>query len=85
MIIFLILVSFLLIPSFSVAGTDIKSKKVYKTEMDFSEENVEGQAKSPQGFFLRGKSKNNIYSMIHLRSNFKEKITKSSREVLIKN
>ena len=47
------------------------------TKLDFSEEQIEGRVKAPEGFFLRGRSAQDLMQMVNLRSTFREELKSS--------
>lgn len=56
------------------------------TEMDFDSTMVDGKMKAPAGFFLQGRNKQSMQSMVQLRSNFRDRLrnSKSAVKALIK-
>ena len=56
------------------------------TEMDFDSTMVDGKMKAPAGFFLQGRNKQSLQSMVQLRSNFRDRLrnSKSAVKALIK-
>ena len=56
------------------------------TEMDFDSTMVDGKMKAPAGFFLQGRNKQSLQSMVKLRSNFRDKLrnSKSAVKALVK-
>jgi len=47
------------------------------TSIDFSEAQIEGQFKAPQGFFLQGNQQQSLSQMVRLRSNFRNELRSS--------
>lgn len=66
-------------------GKTIKPDKLM-TEMDFDSTMVDGKMKAPAGFFLQGRNKQSLQSMVKLRSNFRDKLrnSKSAVKALVK-
>lgn len=77
--------AFASVPSLFLAGTAIsqtmKSQKgvgvTYSTKIDFDSTMIEGKMKAPTGFFLQGRNKQSLQSMVKLRSSFKDKLRNS--------
>ena len=49
----------------------------YSTKHDFSEYQLSGKMKAPNGFFLQGKKGQSLSQMVRLRSNFKRALRNS--------
>lgn len=48
--------------------------KMDTTNLNFGEEQIEGRIKSPEGFFLRGRSAQELLQMVNLRSDFRPEL-----------
>ncbi|MFW7381211.1 MAG: hypothetical protein ACOH5I_20515 [Oligoflexus sp.] len=53
----------------------------YTTKMDFDSSMIDGKMKAPSGFFLQGRNRQDLQSMVRLRSNFREKLEDSRSAV----
>jgi hypothetical protein len=42
---------------------------------------IDGKMKAPSGFFLQGRNKQSLQSMVGLRSNFREELNRSQYSV----
>ena len=42
--------------------------------MDFESDSIDGKMKAPSGFFLQGRNKQSLQSMVKLRSSFKDRL-----------
>lgn len=51
------------------------------THLDFDSTMVDGQMKAPSGFFLQGRNRQDLHSMVQLRSTFREEL-KDSRSAV---
>ena len=51
------------------------------TRIDFSETNIDGKMKAPDGFFLQGHNSNSLSQLVQLRSNFRSELRNSSSAV----
>lgn len=51
------------------------------TKFDFSEANIEGEMKAPQGFYLQGRNQQSMTQMVKLRSHFKNELRNSKSAV----
>lgn len=58
-----------------------KGNVVYSTNLDFDSTMIDGKMKAPSGFFLQGRNKQSLQSMVGLRSNFKEELNRSQHSV----
>lgn len=66
--------------SSSLAQSSLSKKGVgvtYSTKIDFDSTMIDGKMKAPTGFFLQGRNKQSLQSMVKLRSNFKDKLRNS--------
>lgn len=63
----------------SGAGDDVVTGS--STRIDFSETNIDGKMKAPDGFFLQGHNSNSLSQMVQLRSNFRSELRNSSSAV----
>ena len=74
--------------SLTLLGDEKEDKKIeqFVTEMDFDSANVDGKMKAPSGFFLQGRNKQSLQSMVQLRSNFRDRLrnSKSAVKALVK-
>ena len=48
------------------------------TKIDFSEANIEGRMKAPEGFFLQGRKSQDLQNLLKLRANFREELAGSA-------
>jgi hypothetical protein len=48
------------------------------TKIDFSEANIEGRMKAPEGFFLQGRTSQDLQNLLKLRSNFRQELSGSA-------
>jgi len=48
------------------------------TRIDFSEANIDGRMKAPEGFFLQGRKSQDLQNLMKLRSNFREELSGSA-------
>ena len=73
----------LLLACFAGQGYSDENKKLEKfmTEMDFDSASVDGKMKAPSGFFLQGRNKQSMQSMVQLRSNFRDQLRNSKAAV----
>lgn len=53
----------------------------YSTSIDFDSTMIDGKMKAPSGFFLQGRNKQSLQSMVGLRSNFREELSRSQQSV----
>ncbi|SMF46977.1 hypothetical protein [Pseudobacteriovorax antillogorgiicola] len=62
---------------------DKEDQKIEKfvTEMDFDSASIDGKMKAPSGFFLQGRNKQSLQSMVQLRSNFRDRLRNSKAAV----
>ena len=58
-----------------------KEKVVYSTNLDFDSTMIDGQKKAPSGFFLQGRHKQSLSSLVKLRSHFKRELRRSRSAV----
>ncbi len=61
-----------------------KKDNFYTSEsnkIDFSETLIEGKMQAPQGFFLQGKSSQQLTNMVQLRKDFKPQLRSSKAAV----
>lgn len=58
-----------------------QSKVSYSTSIDFDSTMIDGKMKAPSGFFLQGRNKQSLQSMVGLRSNFREELNRSQYSV----
>ncbi|NRA65578.1 MAG: hypothetical protein HRU19_13910 [Pseudobacteriovorax sp.] len=58
----------------------VKPEKLM-TSMDFDSTMVDGKMKAPAGFFLQGRNKQSLQSMVQLRSNFRDQLRNSKDAV----
>ncbi len=82
-----IILAFLLSSSVLLAQKNsMKREGKLMTEMDFDSTMVDGKMKAPAGFFLQGRNKQSLQSMVQLRSNFRDRLrnSKSAVKALIK-
>ena len=49
----------------------------YQTQMDFDSTMIDGKMKAPSGFFLQGRNKQSLQSMVKLRTDFREELRNS--------
>lgn len=57
------------------------SEAQYSTKMDFDSSMIDGKMKAPSGFFLQGRNRQELQSMVRLRSNFRERLDDSRSAV----
>lgn len=58
-------------------GDDKKKLKKFVTEMDFDSADIDGKVKAPSGFFLQGRNKQSLETMVQLRSDFRDQLRNS--------
>ncbi len=58
-------------------GGDPDVEVKYQTKMDFDSTMIDGKMKAPSGFFLQGRNKQSLQSMVKLRTNFREELRNS--------
>jgi hypothetical protein len=67
------------------AGKSSSDKDNYEvimsTKFDFSETNIQGGIKAPNGFFLQGRQQQSLSEMVRLRDNFKRQLMNSQSAV----
>lgn len=51
------------------------------TTMDFDSSMIDGKMKAPSGFFLQGRNRQDLQSMVRLRSNFRDRLEDSRSAV----
>lgn len=56
-------------------------KETFVTEMNFDSDSIDGKVKAPSGFFLRGRSKQELNRMVQMRKSFKNKLRNSKSAV----
>lgn len=56
---------------------DKKKLKKFVTEMDFDSADIDGKVKAPSGFFLQGRNKQSLETMVQLRSDFRDQLRNS--------
>ena len=81
---FISLVCLLFANSVVAQSKDNKSKQSkvsYSTSIDFDSTMIDGKMKAPSGFFLQGRNKQSLQSMVGLRSNFREELNRSQYSV----
>ncbi|NDE14475.1 hypothetical protein EBZ80_06045 [bacterium] len=61
-------------------ATDQDSSYVVRssTRIDFSEANIDGRMKAPEGFFLQGRKSQDLQNLLKLRSNFRDELSGSA-------
>ena len=75
-----IIITLLCFSGFASADDNKKLEK-FVTEMDFDSANIDGKLKAPSGFFLQGRNKQSLESMVQLRSNFRDQLRNSRAAV----
>lgn len=65
---------------FAQANDQEKIEK-FVTEMDFESSAVDGKSKAPNGFYLQGRNKQSLQSMVKLRSKFRDRLRNSKSAV----
>lgn len=53
----------------------------YSTSLDFDSTMIDGKMKAPSGFFLQGRNKQSLQSMVRLRSNFRDELNRSQHSI----
>ena len=80
--IFIIIIGFWgLLSGGSAQALDSDKLESFVTEMDFDSTAVDGKMKAPSGFYLQGRNKQSLQSMVKLRTNFREKLRNSKSAV----
>ena len=79
-VIFYIIIASAFQGSFCYAVDADKLEK-FVTEMDFDSADVDGKMKAPSGFYLQGRNKQSLQSMVKLRKSFKDKLRNSKSAV----
>lgn len=51
------------------------------TQMDFDSSMIDGEMRAPSGFYLQGRSRQDLKSMVRLRSGFRERLEDSRSAV----
>lgn len=53
----------------------------FVTQMDFDSASVDGKMKAPSGFYLQGRNKQSLKSMVKLRTDFRDRLRNSKSAV----
>jgi hypothetical protein len=64
-----------------LSGRGEKDEPEASTHLDFDSTMVDGKMKAPSGFFLQGRNRQNLESMVRLRSDFRDRLRNSRSAV----
>lgn len=79
----ILLVTFILLHLLVIAAYAEEAKKSKKTTLNFEDELVEGEYKSPDLFYILQKKQFNFGRLIKLRENFVPEMRKNSEDIKV--